>query len=270
MYNGGKTQAAWGGSLFARAAEIIRYSGAGWSSADIARFESLLHNVYRPITITNWSNGANWMASLAEATIAIGVFTNNRDTFTQGVAAWRQKVPSTIYAPSDGTVPVSPPGSSYDTAAELKSYWYQPTSYVGGLYQESLRDISHTSMGLGAMSNGAATAGIQGVDLFGEQQARIVAGYERSAGYVNAYLDKVASLGGAAPPSSWVPTGWPGTSFKVGGLLYTGGWEVAYSHYADGGGIAMPNTERLAKRLRPIGGAMLHLSWQTLTNARSA
>ena len=32
----------------------------------------------------------------------------------------------------------------------------------------------------------------------------------------------------------------------------------------------MPNTERLVERLRPIGRASLHLSWQTLTNARAA
>jgi Alginate lyase len=268
VYNGGKTQAAWGGSLFARAAEIIRHTGAGWSSGDVARFESMLHDLYRPITASNWTNGANWMTTLAEATIAIGVFTDNRTTFDQGVAAWREKVPSTIYMAADGPTPV-PPHSSYNTASELKSYWYSPSSYVDGLYQEALRDISHTAMGLGAMSNGARTAEIQGVDLFGEQRARIVAGYERSAGYINQYLDKVASLGGAQPPSSWVPSGWPGSSFKVGGLLYTSGWEVAYGYLADELGISMPNTERLVGRLRPTTGS-LHLSWETLTHARSA
>ncbi len=177
------------------------------------------------------------MTTLAEATIAIGVFTNNRDTFDPGrgglaaEGAHRRSTPRpTDRCPSRHPAPpTTPQPSSSPTGTS-------PPPIVGGLYQETLRDISHTAMGLGAMSNGAATAGIQGVDLFGEQQARIVAGYERSAGYVNAYLDKVASLGGAAPPSSWVPPGWPGTSFKVGGLLYTGGWEVAYSHYADRGG----------------------------------
>ena len=32
IWANGKLQAGWGGSLFARAAEIIRYTGAGWSS----------------------------------------------------------------------------------------------------------------------------------------------------------------------------------------------------------------------------------------------
>jgi hypothetical protein len=269
FYNGGKTQAAWGGSLFARAAEIIRHTGAGWAAGDVARFEAMLHDIYRPLTVTNWSNGANWMMSLAEASIAIGVFTDDRETFDAGVAAWRAKVPTTIYMPADGALPL-PQSASYDTAAELKSLWYGPSSYVEGLYQETLRDVSHTAMGLGAMSNGARTAGIQGVDLFGEQRARIMAAYERNAGYVNAYLDKVAALGGAQPPSTWMPTGWVGSTFKVGGMLYTGGWEVALGHYGEGLGLSMPQTERLAKRLRPAGPGMLHLSWQTLTNARAA
>jgi hypothetical protein len=267
LYNGGKMQAAWGGALFARAAEIIRYTGAGWSATDVAKFESMLHNIYRPITISGWSNGCNWMTTLAEATIAIGVFTNNRSTFDAGVAMWRQKVPTTIYMPSDGATPI-PPSPSYDTAAEMKALWYNPTSYIAGLHGEALRDISHMAMGLGAMSNGAETAKIQGVDLFGEQKSRIVTGYERAAGFVNQYLDKVASLGGAQPPSTWKPEGWPGSTFKVGGLLYSGGWEVAYSHYAVENGTPMPQTKRLVERLRPTPGGALHLSWQTLTDAR--
>jgi hypothetical protein len=267
QFDGGKMDAAWGGAVFAQAAEIIRYSSAGWSTSDVTRFESMLHDIYLPITITGWTNGANWMNTLAEATINIGVFTNDRSAFDAGVAAWRSKVPTTIYMPSDGPTPL-PPHPSYDTAAELKALWYNPTSYLTGLQGETLRDISHMAMGLGAMSNGAQTAMLQGVDLYGEQQARILAGYELSAGYVNDYLDEVASLGGAALPSGWRPTGWVGSTFSVGGEYYTGGWEVAYAHYAEDLGIAMPNTKRLVERLRPIGPS-LHLSWQTLTNARS-
>ena len=54
VYDNGKLQAGWGGTLFARAAEIIRYSGSGWSSGDVSRFETMLHNVYLPLVITGW------------------------------------------------------------------------------------------------------------------------------------------------------------------------------------------------------------------------
>src|SRR5690606_184342 len=75
VWNTGKLQAGWGGALFARAGEIIRYSNAGWSNTDIARFETMLHDVYLPLTIDGWTGGANWLMTLAETTISIGVFT---------------------------------------------------------------------------------------------------------------------------------------------------------------------------------------------------
>jgi hypothetical protein len=264
LWDNGKLQAGWGASLFARAAEIIRYTGAGWSTTSAERYEKLLHDVYQPLVITSWSNGANWLMTFAEATMAIGVFNDDRATFDAGVQQWRQKTPTTIYLPTDGSRPI-PPTPYYDTDARMKTLWHQPSSYVSGLQGETLRDISHMTMGLGAMANGAQTAALQGVDLFGAERTRIVAGFERSAGYVNAYLDEVARLGGAQPASTWRPAGWVGPSFTTGGDGYKAGWEVAYAHYADQG-VSMPQTKRLVERLRPSGPA-LHMSWETLTHA---
>ncbi len=266
VFGNGKLQAGWGGSLFARAAEIIRYTGGGWNTGDVAKFETLLRNVYLPLTVSGWSNTPNWMMTLTEATVGIGVFLNDRATFDAGVAEWRAKAPTTIYMASDGSLPKAP-ASWYDTTAEMNELWYYPSSYVTGLQGETLRDISHMALGLGAMSNTAQTARIQGVDLFKEQQARIIAGYERSADYVNQYLDQVAALGGAEPASTWRPTGWVGATFTVGGLGYKGGWEVAYSHYAIDLGVDMPSTARLVARLRP-SQPLLNTTWETLTSAQ--
>jgi hypothetical protein len=140
--------------------------------------------------------------------------------------------------------------------------------YVDGLQGETLRDLSHMELGLGAMSNGASTATVQGVHLFDEQQTRIVAGYELNAGFVNAYLDEEARLG-TSPPSSWIPAGWPGApgTFKAGGIAFTAGWEPAYNYYVKVKGIAMPQLERLNLRLRPQPSAM-QLSWSTALYAR--
>ncbi len=54
-------QAGWVGSTWARAAEIIRYSDAGWSSSGISAFETMLSKVYLPVVIVGspTSNG-NW------------------------------------------------------------------------------------------------------------------------------------------------------------------------------------------------------------------
>jgi hypothetical protein len=264
VYSNGKLQAAWGGELFTRAAEIVRYTYSGWSSTDVSKFGHMLDNVFLPLTESGWSGGANWLAALADATIEIGVFNNNRTTFNAGVAQWRSYTPTIIYMPSDGATPI-PPSKTYSGSA-INGYWFNPSKFVAGLEGETLRDISHMMLGMGAMSSGAATAGIQGIDLFGEQQNRIVTGYELNAGYVNAYLDEVASLGGAKPPSTWMPPGWLGSKFSVGGTAYGQGWEVAYNELANRRGISMPNTKKLVDRLRPSGTGLQN-SWETLTNA---
>ena len=264
IYANGKLQAGWTAQVITRAAEIIRYSNAGWASADIARFSKMLNDVFLPLTITGWTSQANWLTTFAEATINIGVFNNDRATFNAGVAYWRAKVPTVIYMPSDGAIPIAP-DKMFDTAAKVSTYWYNPTKYVAGLTEETGRDLSHMTMGLGGMANAAATAGIQGVDLFGEQQARIIAGFELNAGFVNQYLDEKARRG-SEPASSWRPTGWVNPNFAVGGTAYLTGWEVAYNHYIKRG-VSMPNTAKVVQRLRP-GGTALHNSWETLTNAR--
>ena len=98
------------------------------------------------------------------------------------------------------------------------------------------------------------------------RENRILTGYELNAGYVNAYLDQVAALGGAKPPSTWKPAGWPGATFAVGGTAYGQGWEVAFNELAVRRGLSMPNTAKLVKRLRPSGTGMQN-SWETLTNS---
>ena len=260
LWDQGKLQAGWGASLFSRAGEIIRYTDAGWAAPDIARFETMLRDVYLPHTISGWSNGANWLMTFAEATIGIGVFTNDRRTFDAGVDYWRKKVASTIYLPTDGAWPVAP-DPYYNRADRIKALWFNPTAYLPGLQAEACRDLSHMMLGMGAMANGAETARIQGVDLWGEQRARLVAGFELAANFVNQYLDQ-----GGAPASTWRPAGLPCETFKAGGEALTRGWDVAYDHYARRGGIPMPNTQRVAARTRGKDSAQLHLSWEALTH----
>jgi hypothetical protein len=266
VFVNGKLQAGWGGSLFARAGEIIRYTDAGWSSSGIASFEAMLDDVYLPLVISSWSNGANWLMTFTEATIAIGVFTNDHATFDAGIEMWRRLAPTTIYLASDGELP-NAPNPYYDTPDRMNQLWYQPSSYIDGLQGETLRDLSHMTMGLGALSNAAETAYIQGVDLYGEQAQRIIAGYELNAGYLNDYLDEVDRLGGSSPASTWRPTNWVGSNFSLGGTAYKSGWEIAHHHYTQRLGINMPETRQLVTRLRPNATqAALHLTWETLTH----
>ncbi len=265
IFGNGILQAAWTGQLMPRAAEIIRYTYNGWKAADVAKMESMLSNVIYPVIKNGWTGGANGLMSYPEAIMGIGVFTNNRAVFDSGVAMWRKNVKTIIYMPSDGSQPIAP--HAMYAGSNTWSYWFKPTSYIAGLGGETGRDLSHTLMGFGAMSNGAATGSIQGVDLFGEEQARITAAYELHAGWVNQYLDEKARLGNKEPASSWRPSGWVNPNFVVGGTGYTGGWEVAYNHYAKKKSVAMPQTAKLINRLRPSSPNMTMI-WETATHTR--
>lgn len=53
-------QAGWAGASWTRAAEIIRYTNAGWASNDIKAFETMLRNVYLPVVIKGTNYNGNW------------------------------------------------------------------------------------------------------------------------------------------------------------------------------------------------------------------
>lgn len=53
-------QAGWAGATWPRAAEIIRYSNAGWPNEDITNFENMLRNVYLPEVIVGSNSNGNW------------------------------------------------------------------------------------------------------------------------------------------------------------------------------------------------------------------
>jgi hypothetical protein len=116
------------------------------------------------------------------------------------------------------------------------------------------------AMGLGAMINAAETARLQHIDLYGEQQDRIVAALELNSGYV---YDAVA--GGRNPPTDWVcanPVNTTNGAWKVT-------WEIGYNHYANRLHIPMPNTQRLVTDVvrRSAWRSSGQLDYETLTHA---
>jgi hypothetical protein len=242
-------QSAWAGSVFPRAAEIIRYTYRGWAAADVSAFSAMLNLVYLP-EVVNGAPGdnGNWELAMAEATMAIGVFLDDRATFDKGVALWRRRVPAYIYLKTDGPTPVPPPGTN-KTGAQLIAYWYNQTTLVDGLMQETCRDFGHVTGGLAAMVDGAETARIQGVDLYGEQAARISAAMEFHASYIN----------GAAVPT-WLCGG------TLTALQANNTWEIAYNHYANRAGMSLPATAVLVGKIRPVG-VSLFMAWESLTHA---
>lgn len=242
-------QSAWAGSVFVRAAEIARWTNAGWADPDVARFEAMLRNVYLPEVV----NGAprengNWELSMVEATIGIAVFLDDRATFDKALATWRARVPAYVYVTSDGAAPLPPPGGDYPSASDVKTFWYSPASLPNGLCQETCRDLGHVQYGFAAMIHAAETARIQGTDLYSEQEARITAGLELHAQYL-----------GSTPPAS------PCSAALVA-VTPDPTWEIAYNEYANRLGESLQATDALIQVIRPTGTDH-HMDWETLTHA---
>jgi hypothetical protein len=243
-------QSAWVCDVVARAAELIRYTYPGWAAADVARYAAMLRNVYLP-EIIHGDPGANgnWELSMTAATIGIGVFLDDPSVFNAGVAMWRKRVPAYIYLTSDGKTPVPPPGTTLSGSA-LTRYWYGQSTLVDGVGQETCRDFGHLQLGFAGMINAAETARIQGVDLYGAEATRILAGLEFNA----QFLDGV-------PAPAWLCHGRPN-------LSYNPTWEIAYNEYANRLGRALPHVAGVIARVRPTG-ASHHMVWETLTHAEA-
>lgn len=274
---------AWASEVFPRAAEIIHYTFASGPTDpvfNVAAFTNMLNTVFEPAIVAGdpMSNG-NWELSMADGLMNIGVFTDNRTVFDAGVAMWRARVPAYIYLSTDNSgsgQPVAPPGGKYTDPATLRCFWLGigttsktckvPTgfTYYDGMTQETCRDLSHPVIGLDALVNGAETARLQGVDLYGEQKQRIADAYEYSATFDNQYLTTgvwpTTPCGGQ--PGSYSGQGGDGT----GGTSYLYGWEIGYNEFANRLGMAMPKTQTMISRVRPTNGVNAS-DWETLTSA---
>ena len=200
-------QSAWSAGKWTRAAEIIRYSNAGWAPADIQKFSTMLTRVVVPIIHDGSSYNGNWELTQIEAMMGIAVFTDDHALFDHAVEFWKQRVPAYFYyAPIDGEQPAPPPRG---IPPRGKSLWAGQTVFnasFNGMPQEACRDFHHSAYGLSATMAAAETAHIQGLKLYESEQPRLMAAMEFMSYYqlrntVPSYL-----CGGSLKPSRPDPT----------------------------------------------------------------
>jgi hypothetical protein len=208
---------------------------------------------------------------MAEAKMDIGVFSDNQAVFSDGVAVWRQRVPAYIYLASDGALPDTSASSPYtNKPAMLTCYWLNrnpysagacPTNistlFTDGQSQETCRDYVHFGLGMASILNSAETGRIQGVDLYGEQQNRLVAALEYNTHILNTVHSHDGYPAGFCDNSATLKTPYTAPTYEIG-----------YSEYAERLGIPMPNTLQTIDRLRAAGGTGTDhvMAWETLTN----
>ena len=193
----GPLMTAWIGETMLRGAEILRYTYApdeGDEAFDVKGFSTMLRTTAVP-TLSTFDYGpynGNWKLSAADSLINTAVFLDDRELYNRALTMWREAVPAYIYVSEDGRVPASPVSSTglYQSRTDLSCFWLankvdscqtDPKTdphfgFQNGQAQESCRDFGHTALGLGAIINAAETASIQGDDLYGEQQDRIMSG----------------------------------------------------------------------------------------------
>ena len=243
LNDNGPVQAAWAASVWPRAAEIIRYRGDLWPQPDIARFQQMLVTQYVPSLIHGCDENGNKELAMSEALVAIGVFNDDRVIFAHGIRMWRGRAPAYIYLKSDGPAPLAPP-SGLPTSAPWSNKGYLPP-LVEGLLQETARDPHHAAMAFASMVNTAETARQQGLDLYAEQGARIIAAMEYQAQYL--------------PPNNT-----PAPEKLEFALEPT--WEIAFNHFQTRLGAALPRMAKVLPTNRPTGADLNHMVWETLTH----
>lgn len=221
----------WATPWYANAAELLRYSDAGWSDAGIERFNRLLA-LWLPYVDKDEGPSNNWMQSRIEAHMAIAVFLDDAMELNMAVTRWSRWLPKYILDSGEG--------------------------------METCRDLGHLGLGVRSLLYAAETAWQQGTDLFTPNQARLAKFIELHGSWM---LGKaavpssvcegkvVAAQGdaqGIAPPSG-------------GGRMPL---EILYVHLHDRLGQGLPNLRQMLQVGRPIGPGHWVTKLETLSHGQ--
>lgn len=229
------------GVKFAAAAEVLRYTNSGWSEMDILKAEKMFKKVYYPVCedMADFANG-NWALAALQTVMAIAVFTDDQVMFDRAVD-W-------FYNGKDN--------------ARLTHYVINEA----GQCQESGRDQQHTMLGLGYLSVVAEIGWNQGLDLYGAENNRILAGFEYTASY---------NLGNDVPFEVTTDTTGKYHHTRIssegrGDFSRRPIFEMVYSHYKNRKGLDCPFTEQVLNQMRPEGEGFKgdHFGFGTVLFAR--
>ena len=172
-------QAAWTAEMWPRAAEIIRYSHAGWKPEDIQAFSDMLTKLNLPLIHDGGPQNGNWELSMIEGMMGIAVFTDDRPLLDHAEKMWYERVPAYFYNYKlDGDHPKPLPRGNGRTTWNGATVFDASTS---GIAQETCRDLGHTGYGIAATMNAAETAHIQGDKLYESEQTRLITAMEFDA-----------------------------------------------------------------------------------------
>lgn len=206
------------GYRYCVAAELLKHTWDGWQETDQQRFAKMLRDVFYPLIKDFYpSANGNWDASMMQMVLAMGVHLDDQSFIDKTVDYFKNGV-------GNGAV----------------------GNYINdiGQCQESGRDQGHTQMGLAFLSNVCQTASIQGIDLYGVHDNRLLKGFEYTAKY---------NLGEEVPFKRFASYqgryDYRKVSDKARGRLRPM-YEKVVSHYKHKNGISAPYSLRAVNKTR--------------------
>jgi len=206
------------GYKFVVAAELLKHTWDGWPAERQERFARMLREIFYPL-IRNFypSANGNWDASMIQTMLAMGVFLDDLAMFDRAKDYF-------LHGKGNGAI----------------GNYIKPS----GQCQESGRDQAHTQMGLDFLANACETAWIQGVDLYGALDNRLLKGFEYTAKYNLGYdvpYEPFRSYQGRYF--------YPHISDKARGRLRPM-YEKVFNHYHNRRGLPAPYTWQAVQRQR--------------------
>ena len=230
---------------FAIAAELLRDS-PDWPAAAQDKFKRLLLDYFYPachdfLTRHNGAEDsnywANWDTCNMRAILAIGVYCDDRAKFNEAIDYFKN-------------------GRGMGSIKNAV-----PFIYPGGLgqWQESGRDQAHVMGGMGLLVEMCQIAWNQGVDLFGAENNRLLAGGEYTAQY---------TLWKGVPYSFYTNQDRASQyyiSSNYHGRLLASHFELLYNHYVVRRGLKAPQVQLFAALRRPEPGEVDVFGYGTLT-----
>ncbi len=231
---------------FAMAAELLRIY-PGWDTASFNRFKSMMLTYFYPVChnfLTNHNGScisnywSNWDICNIGAILTMGVLCDDSTKFNEAISYFKT-------GPGMGSI--------------INSVYYIHPNGMGQ-WQESGRDQEHAQLAVGMTAAICQVAWNQGVDLFGYDNNRLLAGAEYVA-RTNLSLPVPYEAYNNCKNANqrWVSIN------GMGRLDDRPVYEILYNHYVVRKGLSAPNVQAMAQLMRPEHGSADHFGYGTLT-----
>ena len=220
------------GYQLANAAEIMR-SYKRWPAQDVARFKTMMLNVFYPMNhqFLVHHNGAkidhywaNWDLANMSSMLAIGILADRHDIYDEAVEYFK-------HGAGNGSI-------------EHVVWKIYPDGL--GQTQESGRDQGHNTLNVALLGAFCQMAWNQHDDLFGYDDNRALKGVEYIAKYNLGYDVPYTTYSNSDVTQPNISSAGRGDTRPV--------WELFYNHYVVLQGLDAPYLHMAAEKVRPEGG----------------